>query len=72
MWTSILFEGTAWGVLAFVIFDALFIIRKFGIATHKAVSVSVLRYLTIGNVWFWTALVLMICTGVVCARLLAE
>jgi hypothetical protein len=65
-------KGIFFGVLAFVIFSIAFFLAKFSFSTHKAVSLSTLRYLTIQNPWFWAVFVLMVCTACACARLFAE
>jgi|HubBroStandDraft_2_1064218.scaffolds.fasta_scaffold05986_3 hypothetical protein len=69
MW---ILKGAVFGVLAFVVFALFFFFTKYPIRTNSAISLSTLRYLTVQNPWFWTALVLMVCTGCVCARLLSE
>jgi len=69
MW---ILKGTVYGGIAFVVFAVFFFISKFGINTTKAISVRTAQALTFHNPWFWTVCVLMIVTGVACARLLAE
>jgi hypothetical protein len=69
MW---ILKGTLFGVLAFVVFAFIFFFTKYPIRANTAISISTLRYLTVQNPWFWTALVFMVCTGCVCARLLSE
>jgi hypothetical protein len=65
-------KGTITGAIAFVIFALIFFFTKYPIRANTAISVSTLRYLTIHDPWFWSALVLVICTGSVCARLRSE
>ncbi len=69
MW---ILKGTFYGVIAFVVFGFIFFLSKFGLSTNKAVSLRTLEYLTIHNLWFWSAFVLMVCTGMVYARWMAE
>ncbi len=69
MW---ILKGTFFGMLAFVVFGLFFFFKKFPIRANTAISLSTLRYLTYGNPWFWATFVLMVCTGCVYARWLAE
>lgn len=69
MW---IFKGTLYGLFAFVVFGLYFFFTKYPVRTNSAISVNTLRYLTINNFWFWTVLVLMVCTGCACQRLLSE
>lgn len=69
MWV---FRGSAYGVLAFIIFGIFLYLKKFPIRANMAISLRTVEYLTIHNLWFWAAFALMICTGIVCARLFAE
>jgi hypothetical protein len=69
MW---ILRGTLFGVLAFMVFAFIFFFTKYPIRANTAISISTLQYLTVQNPWFWTALVFMVCTGCVCARLLSE
>lgn len=69
MW---MLKGTFSGMFAFAVFAFYVFFSKYPIKANKAISLGTLRYLTYGNAWFWAALVLMIVTGCVCARLLAE
>jgi len=65
-------RGALYGVFAFVVFGLVFFFRRFPLNTSHAISKATLQYLTIHNPWCWATLVLMLCTGCVYARWLAE
>jgi len=69
MW---LLKGALFGVSAFVVFALILFFAKFPIRTNTAISLSMLRYLTIQNPWFWGSFALMVCTGCVCSKLLSD
>ena len=65
MW---ILKGSLFGLLAFATFAVLFL-RNYQVRNGR-ISMLALRSLTIHNLWFWSALVLMICTCCVCVRML--
>lgn len=65
MW---ILKGSLFGLLAFATFAFLFL-RNYQVRDGR-ISTLALRSLTIHNPWFWSVLVLMICTCCVCVRML--
>jgi hypothetical protein len=65
MW---ILKGSLFGLLAFAAFAVLFL-RNYQVRDGQ-ISMLALRLLTLHNPWFWSVLVLMICTCCVCVRML--
>ena len=67
----LIIKGISYGAIAFLIFGLLFVLKKFPLSAHKAISLNTLKFLTIQNPWFWTVLVLTVITGCAYAKWLA-